>query len=109
MPQSTTQAVEPGGNYASQSPNNRGENPIAPPSNSIRTTLRVAFDYRQPNANKLSWALTRRLAEMRAIHCQTPIRVEVQGRTAILQGVAATDHDRAWRSETVRLDPELRQ
>jgi len=64
----------------------------------------VAFECPEPNANTLSALLTRRLAKTPAIRAQIPIRVEVQGRTAVLQGVVATDHDRVVAEQMVRLE-----
>jgi osmotically-inducible protein OsmY len=71
---------------------------------SIRTTFRAAFDHPEPDSKQLSTSLTRRLAKTSAIQAQTPIRVELQGRTAILQGVVATEHDRELAEQMIRLE-----
>jgi hypothetical protein len=74
---------------------------------SIRTSFHPDFNYPQPNSNRLSTSLTRRLAETPAIQPVTPIRVEVQGRTAILQGVVSTEHDRELAEQMIRLEPGI--
>jgi osmotically-inducible protein OsmY len=74
-------------------------------STSIRTTFRAGFDYPKPKPNQLKTTLTRRLALMSSIQTQAPIRVEVQGRTTILRGVVATDHDRFLAESMIRLEP----
>jgi hypothetical protein len=74
---------------------------------SVRTTFRAAFNYAQPGSNQLSTSLTRRLAKTPTIRPQTPLQVEVQGRTAILRGVASTEHDRSLAAEMVRLEPGI--
>ena len=76
---------------------------------SIRTTFRAAFNYPQSNPNTLSTTLTRRLATIPALQSQTPIRVELQGRTAILRGVAATEHDRGLAEQMLRLEPGIEE
>jgi osmotically-inducible protein OsmY len=64
----------------------------------------VAFEFPEADVNALSALLSRRLAKTPAIRAQTPIRVEVQGRTALLQGVVATEHDRVIAEQMVRLE-----
>jgi hypothetical protein len=70
----------------------------------IRCTLRVAFDYAPPTPAALSASLTQRLADIPAIHARSPLRVEVQGRTAVLRGAVATEHDRALAEQMIRLE-----
>lgn len=97
-----------GRNYPGSSPaSGQKKNEGSRKSNGIRTQLRVAFDRIEPAPDKLSASLTRRLAEIRAIRCQTPIQVEVRGRTAILQGVVTTEHARDLAEQIVRLEPGI--
>jgi len=79
-----------------------GQNPTA-----IRVTFRAAFDYPQPSSKQLSTSLTRRLAKTPAIQTQTPIRVELQGRTAILRGVVSAEHDRSLAAQMIQLEPGI--
>jgi hypothetical protein len=78
-------------------------------ASSIRTTFHADFDYPQPTSNQLSTLLTRRLAQTPAIHTQSPIRVTLQGRTAILQGVASSEHDRSLAEQMVRLEAGIEE
>jgi hypothetical protein len=107
------QTMSPGGggqNYPGRRPgtDNRehSEQQTASP---IRTTLCAAFEYAKPDSAKLSSSLTQRLAEMSALHTQTPIQVKVRGRTAILQGVATTEHDRALAEQLIRLEAGIEE
>jgi hypothetical protein len=99
----------PGGGYPNsrQNPNRnqpgKGET-AGQNATSIHTTFHAAFEYPQPNSNQLSTSLTQRLAKTPAIQTQTPIRVELQGCTAILRGVASTEHDRALAEQMIRLE-----
>jgi osmotically-inducible protein OsmY len=73
----------------------------------IRVTFRAAFDYPQRDSRQLSTSLTRRLAKTPAIQTQTPIRVELQGRTAILRGIVSAEHDRSLAAQMIRLEPGI--
>jgi osmotically-inducible protein OsmY len=76
---------------------------------SVRTTLSVAFDTPTRDPQKFSASLAERLAEAPALHWQTPSQVVIQGRTAILRGVAATEHDRDLAERMVRLEAGIEQ
>jgi hypothetical protein len=106
-----TSPMTSGGGYANsrQNPNRnqQGSGTTGQTATSIRTTFRAAFNYSQPSSNQLSTSLTRRLAKTPAIQARTPIRVELQGRTAILRGVASTEHARCLAAEMVRLEPGI--
>ena len=84
-----------------------GEGPPAQNSASIRTAFRAAFDYPRPDSDQLSTLLMRRLAVTPAIQTQIPIRVQLQGRTAILRGVVSTEHDRRLAEQMIRLEPGI--
>ena len=76
-------------------------------SNPIRTTYRVAFEHAETGADQLSKSLSQRLATTSSIRCRNPILVQVQGRTAILQGLVPAEHDRVLAEQLVRLQPEI--
>jgi hypothetical protein len=104
-----TSSWTPGGNNPNsrRNPNRNPQGEGGTPGQDvahIRTAFQAAFDYPQPSSGQLSTSLTRRLAETPAIHTQTPIQVKLQGRTAILQGVALTEHDRLLAEQIVRLE-----
>lgn len=72
---------------------------------SIRTVFSTAFDRPQPTSEKFSTSLTRRLAQTSA--SQPRVQVELQGRTAILRGVVASEHDRSLMEQLIRLEPGI--
>jgi hypothetical protein len=76
---------------------------------SIRTTLTVGFENPSANSRQFSSSLAQRLADLPAIHWRTPGQVEIQGRTAILRGVVATEHDRDLAARVVRLEAAIDQ
>lgn len=85
--------------------NQQGDQAPAPQNGpAIRTTYRVAFSHPQRDADQLSMSLTQRLARAQGLQAQTPIRVELRGRTAILRGVAATERDRLLAEQLIRLE-----
>jgi len=95
-------SLDAGPGFSGQSPNagpgTHGQTDL------IRTTFCPAFDHAEPDAEKLSTSLTRRLASLPSLRVQTPIRVEVRQRTAILRGTVKTAHDRALAEQLVRLE-----
>ena len=76
---------------------------------SIRTTLSVGFENPASNSRQFSSSLTRRLADLPALHWRSPGQIEIQGRTAILRGVVATEHDRDLAERVVRLEAAIDQ
>jgi hypothetical protein len=99
----------PGGGFPGSRQNaNRNqqgaEGNAEPTAASIRTTFRAAFDHPEPDAEQLSTSLALRLAKTSAIQTRTPIRVELQGRTAILRGAVSTEHDRDLAEQMIRLE-----
>jgi hypothetical protein len=76
---------------------------------SIRTNLSLGFEAPAPDPQKLSSSLGQRLASLPAVHWNTPGQVEVQGRTAILRGVVATQHDRDLAERVIRLEAGIEQ
>jgi hypothetical protein len=75
----------------------------------IRTELSVNIDIPSDAAQQASSALARRLVDLPAIHWRSSTRVEIQGRTAILRGVVATEHDRDLAERVVRLEASVDQ
>ena len=82
--------------------NGRGTRPI-------RITFSVGFDRPVAASQHFSSSLARRLADLPAIHWRTPGQVEIRGRTAILRGVVATEHDRDLAERVVRLEAAVDQ
>jgi hypothetical protein len=72
---------------------------------SIRTTYQAAFNYPKAGSNAFSSSLAKRLADIPSLRSPSPIRVESQGRTVVLQGVVATEHDRVIAEQLIRLEP----
>jgi hypothetical protein len=60
----------------------------------IRTTLTVGFEGPSVAAPRFNSAVATRLAGLPAIHWRSQNQVEMRGRTAILRGVVASEHDR---------------
>lgn len=73
---------------------NRGAMSASPGQQRYRTVRSVAFDYPQPDTPRVGAALAGRFQSTGALQKLGPIAVQVQGRTAILRGEVATDHDR---------------
>jgi len=76
-------------------------------ASSVRSRLRIGFDRLRADGGGVSTALAQRLAETPAIRSRTPIQVELQGRTAILRGEVASDHDRVLAGQMARLEPGI--
>ncbi|MHC4180946.1 MAG: BON domain-containing protein [Planctomycetota bacterium] len=70
----------------------------------IRSSLSVGF--RRPVAapSAVSTALVRRLSRSRRVRTVSPVEVVIQGQTATLRGVVATDYDRALAGQLARLE-----
>ena len=58
---------------------------------------------------QVSSAIADHLGALPALHWQVPAQVEMQGRTAILRGVVATEHDRDLAERVVRLEATVDQ
>jgi hypothetical protein len=70
----------------------------------VRITYRMAFEVAAGMSGRVSASVTQRLSETPAIHAKTPVRVAMQGRTAVLEGVVATEHDRQLAAQLVRFE-----
>ncbi len=72
---------------------------------SLRITRRVAFSFRSAITSDFSATLARRLERSQRIQTRSPVVVSIQGRTVVLQGSVATDHDRALAAQVALLEP----
>jgi hypothetical protein len=70
-----------------------------------RSDIQIAA---RPSAN-LSTSLTRQLRETPGVRSLSPLQVTQQGRTLILEGAVATDHDKLVVERLVRLEPGVDQ
>ena len=70
----------------------------------IRTSLRVAFDYTRTTPETISTTLAARLQKSQRIRTLSAVQVRVEGGTATLRGVVATDHDRVLAERLTRLE-----
>lgn len=86
---------------------NRGQGQVNRPM--IRTTLTADITRPASDPQKLSSSLAQQLEKMPALRWTTPAQVEFRGRTAILRGVVATQHDRDLAARVARLDPAVDQ
>jgi hypothetical protein len=75
----------------------------------IRTRLSLGFENPAPDPQKFSSLLGQRLMDLPGIHWGSVVQVEIQGRTAILRGVVATEHDRDLAARVVRLEATIEQ
>ncbi|MGO9108291.1 MAG: BON domain-containing protein [Thermoguttaceae bacterium] len=75
----------------------------------VRTTLTLAFEPPAVEPAQISSAIAEHLGALPALHWQSPAQVVMQGRTAILRGVVATEHDRDLAERVVRLEPSVGQ
>jgi hypothetical protein len=82
----------------------RGAGRGATAARRVRAQRQVAFDYPAPRVPQVSNRLTARLARLRGLRSLGPVRVDVAGRTAILRGVVATEHDRVLAEQVALLE-----
>jgi hypothetical protein len=75
----------------------------------IRNTVSLGFTPPAPAPNAADSRLTGLLRRSPRIQQVTPIEVELRGRTAILRGTVATDHDRDLARLAVLLEPGVAQ
>ena len=75
----------------------------------VRVSWSVGFDHPAPGGASFNTMVSQRLIEAPALHWHSPAQVEVQGHTAVLRGVVATDHDRALAERVVRLEAGIDQ
>jgi hypothetical protein len=76
---------------------------------SIRTQLTASFESRPSDAEKFSTSLPQRLTRLPGLHWSSPGQIEIQGRTVILRGSVATEHDRDLAERVARLEAGVEQ
>jgi osmotically-inducible protein OsmY len=74
-----------------------------------RPTLRIGFDPPAPVPSRISDNLTARLQKSKRLQFVSPVQVAMSGRTAILTGEVATEHDRALAEQVVLLEAGVSQ
>jgi hypothetical protein len=97
-----------------QNPNESGQNPYGQGNgrgNSVpvRTTVTVTFEPSPVAAPRFNSAVAKRLTDLPAIHWRSSTQVEMRGRTAVLRGVVATEHDRDLAERVARLEASVDQ
>ncbi len=75
----------------------------------IPTQFVSAIESRPADAGKFSTSLPERLARLPELHWNSPGQTEIRGRTLILRGTVATDHDRQLAERVARLEPGVDQ
>jgi len=75
----------------------------------VRVTVTLGFEPTVAESEQFSSAVAEHLEALPALHWQGPAQVVMQGRTAILRGVVATEHDRELAERVVRLEPTVDQ
>ncbi len=75
----------------------------------IRTRLTLGFDRPKADGQQISSALAQRLTGLPALHWLSPCRIEVRGRTTILRGSVATEHDRDLVARVASLEATVDQ
>jgi hypothetical protein len=100
------QTMRPGmNNNMNMFPQMRNGQNMNPNAVAVRTQLTVGFEGAALDSQKVSSTITKRLADLPAVHWSSPGRVEMQWRTAILRGVVATQHDSDLAERVIRLEP----
>jgi len=75
----------------------------------IRARLRAGFSITRPAPAQRSSTLATRLEKSSWLRPQSPMEVAIEGGTAILRGVVATEHDRVLAERVAKLEPGVRQ
>jgi hypothetical protein len=71
----------------------------------IHTKYTVGFDYRPVSDSALSTRLSTQLSKSHGVQAVGPIKVELEGETAVLSGAVTTAHDRALAANMAMLEP----
>jgi hypothetical protein len=95
---------------------NRGQQGRSQYATPARPRVTVGFSPELAAENAITTGISQRMTQLgsrqgRAIQIQTrgPVQVSLQGRTAILRGVVATEHDRAVAARVALLEPGVSQ
>ena len=75
----------------------------------IRARLRTGFSVARPAPAQRSSTLATRLEKSSWLQPHSPMEVAIEGGTAILRGVVATEHDRVLAERVAKLEPGVRQ
>jgi hypothetical protein len=75
----------------------------------VRTSFAVDFTHPTVSTSKVATKLSLELTKSRTISALGPLTVAMNGRTAILQGTVATEHDRSLAERLVLLEPGVSQ
>jgi hypothetical protein len=78
-----------------------GNNTTTPP---VRATVTIGFEPVVSQPEQYSSTISEHLVGLPALHWQVPAQVVMQGRTAVLRGVVATEHDRDLAERVLRLE-----
>ncbi len=70
----------------------------------VRTTFTLGPELTMAVPAPVNSAIAEHLMALPALHWQGPVQVEMRGHTAILRGVAASEHDRDLAERVVRLE-----
>lgn len=92
--------INQGGNFNQQG----GRNSVRP---TIRIPLKLGFAPQPVSIPQFTSRFESRLANLSAINTISPIRVTMEGSTAVLTGVVATEQDRQLAEGVASLEPEV--
>jgi hypothetical protein len=81
---------------------------IQNPAQPMRVEVRVAFDTPQLSSNQLATTVRTRLAKILAEHKMTQPVLTMEGDTAVISGVAASEHERDVIAGLVEIEPGVR-
>lgn len=96
-------------NNSQQYPGGQGYPRSGSTASTIRTVLTVDFDRRADAPPQLNSAVAKRLTGLPGLHWNDRNRVEMHGRTAVLRGVVATEHDRDLAERVTSLEASVDQ
>jgi hypothetical protein len=74
---------------------------------SVAKNVVIDFEIPKPVMATISTDLSQRFAEMPGLRTKSPLTVAIQGDTAILRGVVATQHDREMAERILLLEPRI--
>jgi hypothetical protein len=75
----------------------------------IHVSYTADIGYQAPSSTALATRLSTTIAKARTLQAIGPIKVEMDGNTAVLQGAVATAHDRSLAANLVMLEPGVSQ
>jgi len=75
----------------------------------IRARLRTGFRFARPAPAQRSSRLASRMEKSSWLQHRSPMEVTIEGGTAVLRGVVATEHDRVLAERVAKLEPGVRR